>query len=159
MPATMTYKDRDLRYRRINRRMQEFARPLIDIDGLIGRTWSEVVGPETASAVENEDRRVMATGEPVSMEQGWAGPDGRKTIIWAIKVPLRDADSTVQGIIPCGIDIPRLKETEVQLIEQREVRRRYNAQSQQGRAPPLLSRNADDPPLRGEGGPALRHGA
>src|SRR3546814_358981 len=121
MPATMTYKDRDLRYRRINRRMQEFARPLIDIDGLIGRTWSEVVGPETASAVENEERRVMATGEPVSMEQGWAGPDGRKTIIWAIKVPLRDADSTVQGIITCGIDITRLKETEVQLIEQREA--------------------------------------
>jgi PAS domain S-box-containing protein len=119
MPATMTYKDRDLRYRMVNRRMREITDT--SIGNLIGRTWSEVVGSDTAASVEAEDRRVIRSGEPATMEQGWAMADGRQLIIWAMKVPLRDADGMVQGVITCGIDITRLKETEVQLIEQREA--------------------------------------
>jgi PAS domain S-box-containing protein len=119
MPATMTYKDRDLRYRMVNRRMREMSTG--SIGSLIGRTWSEVVGPETASRIEAEDRRVMSSGEPVTMEQGWTDADGRRVIIWAMKVPLRDAGGAPVGVITCGIDISRLKETEVQLIEQREA--------------------------------------
>ena len=119
MPATMTYKDRDLRYRMINRRMREISEP--NIGNLIGRTWSDVVGTDVAAPIEAEDRRVMASGDPVTMEQGWMGENGRRIIIWAMKVPLRDADGNVQGIITCGIDITRLKETELQLIEQREA--------------------------------------
>jgi len=119
MPATMTYKDRDLRYQMANRRMREISEGTFG--DLLGRTWSEAVGPEAAAAVEREDRRVIASGEPVYMEQGWASPDGRSIIIWAMKVPLRDADGAIQGVITCGIDISRLKETEAQLIEQREI--------------------------------------
>ncbi|WP_341703089.1 PAS domain-containing sensor histidine kinase [Ferrovibrio sp.] len=119
MPATMTFKDHDLRYRMINRRMRDIMPA--DLVNVIGRTWSEVVGPEAAAAVEQEDRRILASGETIHMEQGWAGRDGRQLIIWAMKVPLRDADGRVQGIITCGVDITRLKETEAQLIEQREA--------------------------------------
>ena len=119
MPATMTYKDSNLRYRMINQRMRAMLTSY-NIDP-IGRTWTEIAGPDAAEAVEREDRRVIETGEPLHMEQGWLGPDGRPLVIWAMKVPLRDAAGEIQGVITCGIDITRLKNTESQLIEQREA--------------------------------------
>ena len=119
MPATMSYKDRDLRYRLLNRRMREIAQ----FKGAehIGKTWSELAGPDVAHVVEEIDRRILQTGESTHMEQAWTGPDGRRIVIWALKVPLRDKDGAVTGIITCGIDITRVKETEAQLIEQREA--------------------------------------
>lgn len=119
MPATMTYKDGDLRYRMINQRMRTLLTSY-NTD-LIGRTWAEIAGPDAAAAVEREDRRVIETGDPLHMEQGWTGPDGRPLVIWAMKVPLRNATGDIQGVITCGIDITRLKNTESQLIEQREA--------------------------------------
>ena len=87
----------------------------------IGKTWSELAGPDVAHVVEEIDRRILQTGESTHMEQAWTGPDGRRIVIWALKVPLRDKDGAVTGIITCGIDITRVKETEAQLIEQREA--------------------------------------
>lgn len=119
MPATMTYKDTELRYRAMNRRMRELQQ---DYNGdYLGKTWSEIVGPDAAKLVEDIDRQVLATGEPTHMEQAWAGPDGRNLVIWAMKVPLRDANGKIMGVITCGIDITRQKETEAMLIEQREA--------------------------------------
>jgi PAS domain S-box-containing protein len=119
MPATMSYKDTDLRYRMMNRRMHDL-RQAYD-QNYMGRSWSEIVGPDAAAVIENVDRQILATGETAHMEQAWTGPDGRPIVIWAQKVPLRDAEGRIMGIITCGIDITRLKETEAQLIEQREA--------------------------------------
>ncbi|QDO97248.1 PAS domain S-box protein [Ferrovibrio terrae] len=119
MPATMSYKDRDLRYRMMNRRMREL-RQANNVE-YMGRTWSEIVGPSAAAVIEDIDRRLLETGEPTHMEQAWTGPDGRPIVLFALKVPLRDTEGRVMGIITCGIDISRLKETEAQLIEQREA--------------------------------------
>lgn len=119
MPATMSYKDRDLRYRMMNRRMREL-RQAQEVD-YMGRTWSDIAGPDAAAVVENIDRRLLETGEPTHMEQAWTGPDGRTIVLFALKVPLRDSEGRIMGIITCGIDISRLKETEAQLIEQREA--------------------------------------
>jgi PAS domain S-box-containing protein len=119
MPATMSYKDTTLRYRLINRRMRELAQ--FSADDYIGRSWSDIAGPDTARVVEDIDRHVLRTGETTHMEQAWTGPDGRPIVIWALKVPLRDHAGDIMGIITCGIDISRLKETEAQLIEQREA--------------------------------------
>jgi PAS domain S-box-containing protein len=119
MPATVSYKDTALRYRLMNRRMRELR--LAYPADYIGRTWADIAGSDTAAVVEDIDRRILATGEPAHMEQAWTGPDGRPIVLWALKVPLRDNDGKMLGIITCGLDITRLKETEVQLIEQREA--------------------------------------
>ncbi|HEX6957050.1 MAG TPA: PAS domain-containing sensor histidine kinase [Ferrovibrio sp.] len=119
MPATMSYKDRDLRYRIINRQMRQFLRPYGD--DLLGRTWSEIAGADAAAVVEEQDRQILATGEPRHMEQGWTDPNGRPIVIWALKMPLKDSTGAIQGIVTCGIDVTRLKDTETQLIEQREA--------------------------------------
>ncbi|MBS4047632.1 MAG: PAS domain-containing sensor histidine kinase [Alphaproteobacteria bacterium] len=119
MPATMSYKDRDLRYRMMNRRMLELRRAYPA--EYIGRSWSDIAGPDVAAVTEDLDRRILETSEPAHMEQAWTGPDGRPIVLFALKVPLRDSEGRVMGIITCGIDISRLKETEAQLIEQREA--------------------------------------
>ncbi|MFN3401923.1 MAG: histidine kinase dimerization/phospho-acceptor domain-containing protein, partial [Ferrovibrio sp.] len=119
MPATMSYKDRDLRYRMMNRRMLELRQAYPA--EYIGRSWSDIAGPDVAAVTEDLDRRILETGEPAHMEQAWTGPDGRAIVLFALKVPLRDSEGRVMGIITCGIDISRLKETEAQLIEQREA--------------------------------------
>lgn len=119
MPATMSYKDRDLQYRMMNRRMREL-RQAQDVD-YMGRSWSDIVGPAAAAVIEDVDRRILETGEPTHMEQAWTGPDGRRVVLFAMKMPLRDSDGRIMGIITCGVDITRLKETEAQLIEQREA--------------------------------------
>jgi PAS domain S-box-containing protein len=119
MPATMTYKDSELRYRIINRRMRELL-PDFSED-YIGRRWSDIIGPDAAATVENLDRHILATGDPSYMEQAWTGQDGRTQVIWALKVPLKHSDGRVLGVITCGIDVSRLKETEAQLIDQREA--------------------------------------
>ncbi len=119
MPATMSYKDRDLRYRMLNGRMRELRQA--QSAEYIGRTWGEIVGPDAARAIEDVDRRLLETGEPTHMEQAWTGPDGRPIVLFALKVPLRDNEGRIMGIITCGVDISRLKETEAQLIEQREA--------------------------------------
>ncbi len=119
MPATMTFKDRDLRYRIINRQMRALLTPYGD--NLLGRTWSEIAGADAAAVVEAQDRKVITSGEPAHMEQGWTGADGRPTVVWALKMPLKGADGEIQGVVTCGIDITRLKDTETQLIEQREA--------------------------------------
>ncbi|HLT77509.1 MAG TPA: PAS domain-containing sensor histidine kinase [Ferrovibrio sp.] len=119
MPATMTYKDRDLRFRIINRQMRELLTTYGD--DLLGRTWSEIAGADAAAVVEEQDRKILATGESLYMEQGWSDQDGRPIVVWALKVPLKDSSGEIQGIVTCGIDITRLKDTETQLIEQREA--------------------------------------
>ena len=96
-----------LRYRLANRALRELLRPYKTDP--IGKTWSEIAGPETAAVVEQQDRAILATGESMHMEQGWTGPDGRPIIALAQKVPLKDEDGRVVGIITCGIDITRLK--------------------------------------------------
>jgi PAS domain S-box-containing protein len=119
MPATMTYKDTNLRYRIVNRQMRALLRPYGE--DVIGRTWSEIAGADVAAVVEDIDRQILKTGEPTHIEQGWTGPDGKPVVIWALKMPLRDSAGDIQGVITCGIDVTRLKETEIQLIEQREA--------------------------------------
>src|SRR5690606_6140408 len=109
----------DLRLRIINRQMYKLLNPYGS--DLLGRTWSEIAGPDAAAVVEEQDRRILATGEPLQMEQGWTGEDGRPTVVWAFKIPLKGPDGDIQGIVTCGIDITRLKDTETQLIEQREA--------------------------------------
>ena len=119
MPATMSYKDRELRYRMTNRQMRLLLEPYGK--DILGRTWSDIAGADAAAVVEEQDRRILTTGEPTHMEQGWTGPDGRPTVVWAMKMPLKDADGAPLGIITCGVDVTRLKDTETQLIEQREA--------------------------------------
>ncbi|MEK9970472.1 MAG: PAS domain-containing sensor histidine kinase, partial [Ferrovibrio sp.] len=118
MPVAITVKDRDLRFRFVNR----YRRELIGGEGeIVGRTLGEISSSEMATRVEETDRTILITGTPQHLEQVWPGRDGQPLVIWSLKVPFRDATGAIQGIVTCGVDITRLKEAEAELIAQRET--------------------------------------
>ena len=118
MPVAITVKDRDLRYRFVNR----YRRELIGGEGeIVGRRLGEISQSEMAAKVEGIDSAILESGVPQHMEQVWPGRDGQPLVIWSLKVPFRDAEGRIQGIVTCGVDITRLKEAEAELIAQRET--------------------------------------
>jgi PAS domain S-box-containing protein len=122
MPVYISFKDRDLRYLYVN----QARRQLIREGELVGKRLSEVVSPALAAIGEEIDLRILATGEAEHFEQVWTGPTGRPAVIWSLKAPFRDQHGSVAGIITCGVDITRLKETEAELISQREAAEKAN---------------------------------
>jgi PAS domain S-box-containing protein len=122
MPVSITFKDKELRYRYANRSRREALSDAASQSSpaIIGKRLSDVMTGAAAMEIEDNDRAVLMSGEPQHFEQERRGPDGRLIVTWSVKTPFHDAEGRVQGIITCGVDITRLKETEAELVAQRE---------------------------------------
>jgi PAS domain S-box-containing protein len=108
-PAMIFYKDTQQRYIRVN---QAFAKTLgIPIKKIIGKTFSELF-PDTSDQFLEEDLEVMKTGKPmlnidsrVKTRKGWRD-------ILVNKIPYKDIDGNIIGIIGFALDITDLKHAE-----------------------------------------------
>jgi PAS domain S-box-containing protein len=117
VPAMVFYKDRDNRFIRVNKALAD----------LTGKSKEEIEGTsafetysEHAEEYWRDDKEVMASGrpkthiiEPLETPQGtrWVETD---------KIPYRDADGNVIGIIGFAIDITERKQAEDALRERAE---------------------------------------
>ena len=90
-------KDADLRYIRVNHAMEELFG--LSRDDILGRTDSELFGPDLGSADEDSDARVLQ-GQVVE-ELPEKPVRGSSHIFHTVKVPLRSASGRITGI--CGI--------------------------------------------------------
>ncbi|NIM16512.1 MAG: response regulator [Candidatus Aminicenantes bacterium] len=105
-PAMIFYKDTQQRYIRVN---QAFAKTLgIPIKKIIGKTFSELF-PDTPEQFLEDDLEVMKTGKPmlnidsrVKTRKGWRD-------ILVNKIPYKDIDGNIIGIIGFALDITDLK--------------------------------------------------
>src|SRR5262249_43467334 len=85
----------------------------------LGRTVAEVIGkddtelfsPETARAIMEGDRRIMATGETQTFEDVGTAAGVTRTYL-STKGPYRDAQGTVLGVIGISRDISERKRVE-----------------------------------------------
>lgn len=108
-PAMIFYKDTQQRYIRVN---QAFAGTLgIPIKKIIGKTFSEIF-PGTPDQFLEDDMEVMKTGKPVlnidsrvKTRKGWRN-------ILVNKIPYKDIDGNIIGIIGFALDITDLKHAE-----------------------------------------------
>ncbi|WP_300303364.1 PAS domain-containing sensor histidine kinase [Ferrovibrio sp.] len=116
IPAIISHKDRDLRYRVVNREMRNLLAPYYG--NPIGQTWEELTAGGRRPFVEDIDRQVIESGNTVATEQHWVLPDGKAMMILARKIPLRNERGGIEGVVSCGIDITELKETEAELSRQ-----------------------------------------
>jgi PAS domain S-box-containing protein len=97
-------------------------------DQIIGHTDAEFYDdPAIGAAILENDRRLMAGGVPQIFEETVDTPDGRR-IMWSSKVPWRDKDGKVIGIIGVSRDITERKRAEEEL---RYVNDRLQAQSEE----------------------------
>lgn len=111
VPAMIHVKDRQLRYRMVNRQFLEHWR--LGREGFLGRTSGELFPPHIHRLVEVEDRKVLDTGRPSPFyEFEHLDEHGQKVTIWATKVPLLGPDGEVTHIVTVDIDISEHRRAE-----------------------------------------------
>jgi PAS domain S-box-containing protein len=92
------------------------------LEGLIGKTDYDFSPPELACNYVADDQQVMRTGEPLlDQEEEATNRDGE--VIWQLttKVPLRDAEGRVVGLVGIGRNITRRKHAQEEIEEAREL--------------------------------------
>lgn len=120
IPARVFWKDRDLIYLGCNRsfaRDAGFAYP----DDVVGKDDYQLVWRDQADLYRADDRRVIETGVArMLIEEPQATPEGTTITLLTSKVPLRDAQGAVRGVLGTYLDITDRKRTEAALAEEQK---------------------------------------
>ena len=113
--AAIFLKDLDGRYVVINRRFEQLFG--LSERGAIGKTDYDFLPRDVADAFKANDRRALATGKPVEVEEVAPHADGMRTSI-VIKVPLLDANGGAFAVCGIATDITERKRAEATIAEQ-----------------------------------------
>jgi anti-anti-sigma regulatory factor/putative methionine-R-sulfoxide reductase with GAF domain len=85
-------------------------------DDLVGKTDFDFVPPELAAQFRADEQAVIQSGQPmINREEPIDDPDGRMRWNLATKVPLRDSQGKIIGIVGIGREITELKQAEKEL--------------------------------------------
>lgn len=115
VPVRIFWKDRDLRFLGCN---PVFARDagISDPQDLMGKSDYEVSWAANADFYRADDRKIIETGiAKLAYEEPQTTPDGRTIYLRTSKVPLRNPDNKIIGVLGVYDDISELKKTEVEL--------------------------------------------
>lgn len=120
IPMRVFWKDRDLRFLGGNTLFAKDAGLRLPED-LIGKTDFDMGWKDQAELYRADDRRVMDTNTPkLFYDEPQTTPEGKQIWLRTSKVPLRDGDHKVIGILGVYEDITRSKEMELRLQESEE---------------------------------------
>ncbi len=128
IPHSVFWKDRNSVFLGCN---QQFARDMGVPSPLevIGRTDFELPGASPrADAYRRDDRDVMASGVPrIAFEESVHCPAGEVSWVLTSKVPLKDSEGTVKGLVGIYVDISERRRQEATLQEAKELIERHAA--------------------------------
>ncbi len=111
IPATVYFKDRQLRYLAANKAFADIAR-VADKD-IPGKTDDDFFSKDRAESNRETDRQVVTSGKPVlNMEEPVSVPGGDVRWTMTTKVPYRDENDQVSGMVGITIDITERKKME-----------------------------------------------
>ena len=114
VPQGVFWKDRDSRYLGVNRVVSD-AMGLADPADIVGRTDADLpsLTPEQAAFFKQKDQEVMASGVPQRhIIEAMTLSDGRTIWLNTNKLPLRDPDGRVVGILGTWEDMTDRKRAE-----------------------------------------------
>lgn len=112
IPQKIFMKDRNSVYVSCN---ESYARDLkIKPDAITGKTDYEFYPKELAEKYRNDDKRVMELGKTEDIEEKYI-QDGQEKFVHTTKIPLKDEQGNVVGILGIFWDITERKQAEEQL--------------------------------------------
>ncbi|MGC8928881.1 MAG: PAS domain-containing protein, partial [Myxococcota bacterium] len=100
IPAQIYYKDKELRYRWVNKRFLQYKG--LPEDEIIGKSDNEIYPEEQAKNIINEDRQVIDTGFEIYYEHYSKNSDRYFAIR---KTAIKNEDGEIQGILAVIFDI------------------------------------------------------
>ncbi len=118
IPDLIYFKDRESRFTRVNR-AQAQALGLGDAQLAEGRTDADFLSPGLAAASRADERDIFSTGRPLLGKVERDERTGRWLL--ATKVPIRNANGAIEGIVGIAKDITERKLAEERLAEELAV--------------------------------------
>ena len=116
IPDSIYFKDQQCRLLRINRGMMKSLNMTQDSDYYL-KTDIDLFGEEFGRATVESDLQLMETGKPIiGLVEGRKLPDGKINWTSTTKIPLRDQDGKIIGLVGISRGINEIKQAE----EQRE---------------------------------------
>jgi PAS domain S-box-containing protein len=104
LPVMFWYKDTHNLHLRVNR--SAAALEGLPITAIEGKTAEELYPPEQAEAFMRDDRIVIQSGEPkLGIIEKHVSPLGKTVWLKTGKLPTRDAQGTVNGVIAFALDV------------------------------------------------------
>jgi two-component system, sensor histidine kinase and response regulator len=119
MPDVIFIKDRQSRFVVVNQMVAGVmgTKP----EALIGKTDFEFYTPDLAQRYYDDEQAIMQAGEAkINYEEPHLDEHGNRIILSTSKVPLKNSNGEVIGIVGIGRDITRLKRIEIQLRKKTE---------------------------------------
>jgi PAS domain S-box-containing protein len=89
----------------------------MELDQILGRSVDDMLGPAIAAPYRYQDDLVLSGGSILSQEESQALRDGQRRWHLVTKVPLRDLEGEVIGLVGVHRDITSRKQTEQELRE------------------------------------------
>jgi PAS domain S-box-containing protein len=103
-------KDVDGRYQLVNRRFEELFH--VRKEEAFGKTDYELFSPDIAARFRENDRAVLESGAPLTVEEHAPHEDGLHAYV-SMKFPLKEADGSVAGVCGIATDISDRKHLEI----------------------------------------------
>ena len=98
------------------------------MEDVIGKTDFDTYPPELAEEFWQLDKAVLESGEPViNYEEPGLDAEGNRVSILTTKVPLRDSEGKVMGLVGVGRDITERKQVEEKLQLSDQILQRVSA--------------------------------
>ena len=121
IPDNIFFKDCEGRYLRINRAMADRFGLDSTVDA-VGKTAKDFFGEVYAERIKRDEQQIIKTGEPVVGEEelvDW--PNGSKTWVSVIQMPIREDDGTIAGLFGLSHDISDQKLAQQAMQEARDA--------------------------------------
>ena len=118
IPGLVFYKDAQNHFLRVNKYLADAQN--MPKEALIGKSLFDLYKKEEAQAYWDDDLEVIRSGNPkLDFEEPWNTPEGDKWVSTS-KIPYKDKDGNVTGIIGISSDITKRKNYEIQLLKSEE---------------------------------------
>jgi diguanylate cyclase (GGDEF)-like protein/PAS domain S-box-containing protein len=120
-PVQIYWKDKDSRYLGANKAFALDAN-LKSHDDLIGKLDTDLLWAHNAEQYQAEDRLVIESGKPLlNYEHKLARPNGMVTWAKSSKVPLKNMDGEIIGVLGVDEDITLIKAQELEIQDSRNL--------------------------------------